>query len=79
MVHFLPNWRTPVDLGLSAVWQQNIAPKLQSQQGGQLQAEAHVSKTFSMTWTIQGMRVDSDDGKSRVWSVTSGLGVIKYF
>jgi hypothetical protein len=78
-VHFLRNWKTPVDLGLSAVWQQNILPKLQSQQGGQLQAEQHVTKTFSVTFTMQGMRTDSDDGKSRVWSVTAAGGVITYF
>jgi hypothetical protein len=79
MLHLMRHWKTPVDLGLSAVWQQNFLPKLQSQQGGQLQAEQHVTKTFSVTWTIQGMRTDSEDGKSRVWSVTGSAGIIKYF
>jgi hypothetical protein len=78
-MHFLPNWRVPIDTTLAAIYQQNILPKLQSQPGGQVTAEGKVSKTFSLTLTLTGVRTDSDDGKSRVWGVTGAAGVIKYF
>ena len=78
-MHFLPNWRVPIDTTLAAIYQQNIFPKLQSQPGGQVTAEGKVSKTFSLTLTLTGVRTDSDDGKSRVWGVTGAAGLIKYF
>ncbi len=78
-MHFLPNWRVPIDTTLAAIYQQNILPKLQSQPGGQITAEGKVSKTFSLTLTLTGVRTDSDDGKSRVWGVTGAAGLIKYF
>jgi hypothetical protein len=78
-MHLLENWKTPIDLSLAALWQQNLAPILESQQGGQLQATAKVTKTFNLTLDIQGMRVDSDDHKSRDWSVTAAVGTVVLF
>jgi hypothetical protein len=77
--HLFPNWRVPVDTTLAAIYNQNILPKLVPQPGGQVQAEGHVTKTFSVTFTIQGVGTNSEDGKSRVWSVTAAGGVITYF
>jgi hypothetical protein len=68
-----------VDTTLAAIYNQNILPKLVPQPGAQVQAEAHVSKTFSDTFTVQGVGTNSEDGKSRVWSVTAAGGIITYF
>lgn len=77
--HFFRNWRVPVDTTLAAIYNQNILPKLVPQPGGQVQAEGKITKTFSVTFTIQGVGTNSEDGKSRVWSVTGAGGIITYF
>jgi hypothetical protein len=79
-VHWMPPWKSEIELALSGFAQQQLLPSLSGSAGGQLGVEQHLTPWFSVTGTLSGTYTPPTGGQpSGILAVVAGTGVVFNF
>jgi hypothetical protein len=77
--HYMPSWNREIEVGLSALANYTLYPKLSSLYGTQLQVEQHIVPWFSVTLNASGYWIPPQGGESGKFGASAGLGGLIHF
>ena len=77
--HYMPRWNHELEVGLSALANYTLVPKLSSLYGTQLQVEQHIVPWFSVTLNATGYWIPPQAGQPGRFGASAGLGALIHF
>lgn len=77
--HWTPPWSRELEVGLSGIVNQTLLPQASLATGGQVQAEQHIVKWFSITLGVSGMYTPGQRGRDGHFDLGVSPGALFHF